>query len=103
MTKEFESSSVMEKANSIILKMIGSPQEPATPAKVRLTAPVGSPRSLAIKRTEVELEYMQEASQMNEVIRGKEEELRLGRCVENNEDSQGLLRIEGELKVLKVS
>ena len=83
--------------------MISVPREPATPVKMKPTTPVGSPRTLAIKRTEVELEYMEEAAQMDQAIQEKEEELRSAQCVGNNEGSQGLLRIEGELKVLKVS
>jgi hypothetical protein len=79
------------------------PQEPTTPVKMKPTTPDGSPRTLAIKRTEVELEYMEEAARMNQAIQEKEEELRSAQCVGSNEDSQGLLRIEGELKVLKVS
>jgi hypothetical protein len=46
---------------------------------------------------------MEEAARMNQAIQEKEEELRSAQCVGSNEDSQGLLRIEGELKALKVS
>lgn len=79
-----------------VRKMVTTEQQ--TPPKPKPT-PVGSPRTLAIKRTEVELEYMEKAAQMDQAIREKEEELR---TTIHNEDSQGLLRIEGELKVLKV-
>jgi hypothetical protein len=103
MTKEPEATSVLGKANSLIRQMISVPQEPATPVKMNPTTSDGSPRTLAIKRTEVELEYMEEAARMNQAIQEKEEELRSAQCVGSNEDSQGLLRIEGELKALKVS
>ena len=103
MTKELEYSSVMEQANCMILKMISSPQEPATSAKMRPTTPVGSPCSLAIKRTKVELEFMQEAARMLKIIIEIEEELSSARRVcKKDAKSLGLLRIEGELKVLKV-
>ena len=93
---------VFEKANSIIRKMITTPQEIDTPKKKTIT-PVGSPRTLAIKRTEIELEYIQENEIMNIAIKKKEEELDSAESVGNNQDSREYLRIQGELKVLKVS
>lgn len=93
---------VFEKANSIIRKMITTPQEQDTPKKKTIT-PVGSPRTLAIKRTEIELEYIQENEIMNIAIKKKEEELDSAESVGNNQDSREYLRIQGELKVLKVS
>ena len=99
MIKEPEAASVYGKANTLkesLLSMI-SAQEPATPPKIKPTTPVGSPRTLAVKRTEIEIEYMEEAAQMDQAIQRKENELR---SEQSYEDSQ---KIEGELKVLKVS
>ena len=106
MTKENEATSVLEKANSLIRQMIRLPQEPASPVQTKPTTPVGSPRTLAIRRTEIELEYMEEIAKMNQAIQEKQDELKAAQTVNqqsgSSEDSQALLRIQQELKALEV-
>ena len=106
MTTKKEATSVLEKANSLIRQMITLPQEPASPVQTKPTTPVGSPRTLAIRRTEVELEYMEEIAKMNQAIQEKQDELKAAQTVNqqsgSSEDSEALLRIQQELKALQV-
>lgn len=105
MTKETDATTVLEKANTLIRKMISVPEVP-TPVRTKPSTPTGSPRTLAVKRTEVELEYMQEIAKMNQAIEERLMDLRHAQSSNqqssNNEDSQEVLRIEGDLKALQV-
>ena len=103
MTKQPEATSVLGKANSIIRQMMTVQQEPASPVTISpaTTTPVGSPRTLAIKRAEVEEEYIEEAAKLDQAIRGKEEELKSALLLDNIDNSQVLLQIEGDLNVLR--
>lgn len=100
MTKETEETTVLEKASSLVRKMISASQDPVTPVENVSTTPVGSPRTLAVKCTEIEIEYLEQAGEMHQAIKEKEEELNSAKV--NMEHSEEVLRIEAELKVLKV-
>jgi hypothetical protein len=99
MTKEAEAPSVI---GNLITQLCSMQQQPATPVKTNPTSFVGSPRTLAAKLTEIELEYVEEAARIDQAIQQKECELISAQSVGNNEDSPELLRIERELKALKV-
>jgi hypothetical protein len=99
MTKEAEAPSVI---GNLITQLCSMQQQPATPVKTNPTSFVGSPRTLAAKLTEIELEYVEEAARIDQAIQQKECELMSAQSVGNNEDSPELLRIERELKALKV-
>ena len=74
MTNDLEATTVLGKANSLIRQLISVPQESVSPVKMNNTDQAGSPRTLAIKRTEVELEYMEEVALIDKSIREKQEE-----------------------------
>jgi hypothetical protein len=99
MTKEAEAPSVI---GNLITQLCSMQQQPATPVKTNPTSFVGSPRTLAAKLTEIELEYVEEAARIDQAIQQKECELISAQSVGDNEDSPELLRIERELKALKV-
>jgi hypothetical protein len=94
MTKEAEAPSVI---GNLITQLCSMQQQPATPVKTNPTSFVGSPRTLAAKLTEIELEYVEEAARIDQAIQQKECELMSAQSVGNNEDSPELLRIEREL------
>ena len=70
-TQQNNDKTVLEKANSLFRHIIG----PETPVKLRTKSPDCSPRTLAMKRTDIELDYIEGVAQLNLDIQLKETEL----------------------------
>lgn len=70
-TQQNNDKTVLEKANTLFRHIIG----PETPVKLRTKSPDCSPRTLAMKRTDIELDYMEGVAQLNLDIQLKETEL----------------------------
>jgi len=92
--------SLVGKANSFIQQLISLPSDhTGTSSVFPIQRQPGSPRSLALKRNELELEHMQKISEMTVEIQQKECEIQnLPESVEQN-DNRNVL--ESELKILK--
>ena len=84
------------KANSFIQQLINQPSDQTT---ISQPCQLGSPRSLALQRNELEKEYIQENSQITVVIQQKEFELQSLTEAEDENDKRHVLK--SEIKVLK--
>jgi hypothetical protein len=102
-TQQNNDKTVLEKANTLFRHIIG----PETPVKLRTKSPDCSPRTLAMKRTDIELDYIEGVAQLNLDIELKETELKTildgsGELVDSPEYQTIRDNISSELKALKV-
>ena len=112
-TQQTNDKTVLEKANTLFRHIIG----PETPVKLRTKSPDCSPRTLAMKRTDIELDYIEGVAQLNLDIQLKETELAQaeqvylqsktildgsGELVDSQEYQTIRDNISSELKALKV-